>query len=61
MAKRGETKPFKVLYSWDTGIRGTVACGSLDEAEQKAAEIRRNGEYREDASVVVEIAHRPSN
>jgi len=61
MSKRGITKPYKVEYEWSpSGISGVVPCSTYDDAELKAAQIRRGGEYRDDAEVVVEIHYRPA-
>ena len=55
MAKRGEKQPWKVCYEWTNGGKGVVACSSEDLAEMKAAEIRRAGEWRDDAEVSVQV------
>lgn len=57
MAKRGETQPWRVTFVWDSGIKGTVACRTEDQANMKAGEILRTAELRE-ASVAVTVSHR---
>lgn len=60
MAKRGETKPWKMTYLWPSGIKGTVAFGSetqaRDAADRQAAIIGPDGESR----CTVEVFYRPA-
>ena len=60
MPKRGSKLPWKVHYVWSNGVKGTRACFTQDDAEFYAAEIRRAGEARPDASVTVVVRHAPA-
>lgn len=57
MAKRGETRPWRVTYEWDNGIKGSQSYQTEDHANLKADEIRRNAAHT-DATVMVTVAHR---
>jgi hypothetical protein len=56
--KRGVRLPWRVAYRWSNDIKGTKACSDQETAEFKADEIRRAGQRRDDASVVVTVTHR---
>ena len=53
MSKRGETRPFRVIFEWSNGVKGVATYGTADEAEMCANEIRRNAEHRNDSVLVV--------
>jgi hypothetical protein len=46
-----------MTYVWDSGIKGTEAYRTEEQAQSKAAEILRHAELR-DATVSVTVAHR---
>ena len=46
MAKRGETRPWRVTYQWDSGINGTIVCATEDQANFKADEIQRHADMQ---------------
>ncbi|QQM15090.1 hypothetical protein SEA_BANQUO_1 [Gordonia phage Banquo] len=61
MAKRGERRPWKVIYEWSpSGIRGRDAYSSREAAELHAERIRAAGEAREDSEVTVTIEYQPA-
>lgn len=59
MAKRGQTKPWRMTYTWSNGLKGTTAHHSEDAArfaaEQQERRIGPNGE-----TCTVEVTLRPS-
>lgn len=58
MAKRGERRPWKVTYRYlESGIGGTVACSSEDQANDRAEQIRQAGASRH-LEVTVKVARR---
>lgn len=57
MAKRGETRPWRVRYVWDTGIKGTATFGSEDEALWQKSKIEDAAELQ-DRTVTVTIERR---
>jgi hypothetical protein len=46
MAKRGETRPWKVSYVHENGIKGTSSFTSRDGAEMHAQMIQENADRR---------------
>lgn len=48
MAKRGETRPWKVEYKWPSGIKGKESFGSLELAELTAERLRRAADWRDE-------------
>lgn len=59
MAKRGETRPWRVTYRWDSGIGGTEAYASEDQANYKADQIRQAA-IRQDRDVTVSVTLKES-
>lgn len=57
MAKRGETRPWRVRFRWDNGVNGTATYATRDGAEFEKAKIERYAELA-DASVTVSIEDR---
>lgn len=57
MAKRGETRPWRVRYEWENGVKGCETFSDEWRAEACADEIRRAAEHR-DLSVSITIEHR---
>lgn len=55
--KRGQRMPWKVIYVWDNGIRGTIACPDEWTADHKAQQIRDDAE-RQDRTVTVYVEYR---
>jgi hypothetical protein len=58
MAKRGETRPWKVSFHWENGVHGTDSKASEDEARMLAESIHRTAETR-GMRVDVAVTHRP--
>lgn len=60
MAKRGETRPWRVRFEWKNGVKGTSSHITREDAESRAAEIRRNAELRDaiEDLILCEVSHR---
>lgn len=60
MSKRGQSKPWKVDFSWDKGAgpKGRVAHVTQDRAETCADNIRKAA-LIQDRDVTVTVVHRP--
>jgi hypothetical protein len=57
MAKRGETRPWRMRFEFENGICGTETFHSEEQANFKADQIRRNAANRE-MTVAIKITNR---
>ena len=57
MAKRGETRPWRLQFVWESGIKGTVTFRSQEEADYKAQDMRDYAE-RTSSSVDITVTHK---
>lgn len=57
MAKRGETRPYRITYAWPNGVRGTETRGTLDGAQFFAQGIAEHA-ARVSSHVDITITHR---
>ena len=57
MAKRGETRPWRLQYAWESGIKGVITFRTQAEADYKAQEMRANAEWSE-SSIDITVTHR---
>lgn len=61
MAKRGETQPYRMTYTWPSGIKGTKAFPTLEQAAyaagKQAAVVGPTGDHC--ATVVVTHRDQP--
>lgn len=54
MAKRGETRPWKVYFEWASGIKGKQSFDNEESANMKARSIRATADFQgEEVSVLV--------
>jgi hypothetical protein len=57
MAKRGETRPWRVRYEWENGVKGCETYRTEGDALRFADEVRRNSE-RNDMTVQIDVTAR---
>jgi len=57
MAKRGETRPWRLQYVWESGIKGVTTFRSQEEADYKAKDLREYAE-RVNSSITITVSHR---
>lgn len=57
MAKRGETRPWRVRFEWANGIKGTITTDAVEYADDHAAKLCRNADNN-GSSILIRIEHR---
>ena len=61
MAKRGETRPWRLQYVWESGIKGVSTFRSQEEADYKAQDLRDYAERCGGSAITVTVTHREAN
>jgi hypothetical protein len=58
MAKRGETRPYRMHFEWDNGVKSTQTFHS-EEARQRVIDQIRETAERIDREVTITTSERP--
>jgi hypothetical protein len=60
MAKRGETRPWRVRFEWANGVKGVDTFRTEEDAERRAREIRERDANGAAPSALLscEVSHR---
>ncbi len=57
MAKKNSTRPWRLSYVWESGIKGVLTYDTEANANDKADEMRAYAELR-GAAIEITVAHR---
>ena len=57
MAKRGETRPWKLHFIWENGVKGVTPFRTQEEATWRADDMREYAK-RIESGVTITVTHR---
>lgn len=58
MAKRGETRPWRLTFKWENGVHGVETFTSRDRAETYAAMMQEYATHRHESVLTLAITNR---